>query len=157
MNDIYLENKVLDDIFNKKYLETENKLFEKNCLELIVELSEFINETKVFKYWTVKKPNMPDVYEEAADTLLMILYFFNYCNIESVKEVNIEEDDILLLLNDLYNETTKLMKNCNELVVIRMYSMFMKVIRLMNLDEEELRKSCFMKIEKNKERLNSNY
>ena len=63
-NDIYNRNKKLDDIFMNKYFNIESKYYEKNCLELIVELCELANETKCFKYWTVKKPDKELVLEE---------------------------------------------------------------------------------------------
>ena len=75
-NDIYRKNKKLDDIFMNKYMDTESSYYEKNCLELIVEIGELANESKCFKYWTVKKPDKELVLEEFADTLLMILYMF---------------------------------------------------------------------------------
>ena len=76
-NEIYNRNKKLDDIFMNKYFNIESKYYEKNCLELIVELCELANETKCFKYWTVKKPDKEMVLEEFADSLMMILYMFN--------------------------------------------------------------------------------
>ena len=47
-NDIYNRNKKLDDIFMNKYMYAEKKYYEKNCLELIVELCELANESKCF-------------------------------------------------------------------------------------------------------------
>lgn len=55
--EIYNRNRKLDDIFMNKYFDIESKYYEKNCLELIVELCELANESKCFKYWAVKKPN----------------------------------------------------------------------------------------------------
>ena len=40
-NEIYNRNKKLDDIFMNKYFNVESKYYEKNCLELIVELCEY--------------------------------------------------------------------------------------------------------------------
>lgn len=76
---IYLNNKRLDDIFMEKYEKTEPQLFEKNCLEFLTELGEFANETKCFKYWSIKKPKKDEMLEEFADCITMILYFFNFC------------------------------------------------------------------------------
>ena len=74
-NKLYENNKRLDKIFIDKY-QSDTKLFEKNCIELLVEISEFINETKVFKYWSVKTPNKDKMLEEYADVITMILTFF---------------------------------------------------------------------------------
>lgn len=50
----YQKNKKLDEEFNSKYQENEPEFYEKNCIELLVEIGEFINETKCFKYWSIK-------------------------------------------------------------------------------------------------------
>lgn len=75
-NDIYQRNKKLDTHFEQKYLNKEPYYFEKNCLELTVEIGEFVNETKCFKYWTIKKPNKDDMLEECADVIMMLLYCY---------------------------------------------------------------------------------
>ena len=55
-NKVYYNNKKLDEIFIDRY-KKDKELFDKNCIELMVEVNEFVNETKVFKYWSVKTPN----------------------------------------------------------------------------------------------------
>ena len=53
---IYENNKRLDIIFFERYKNTPD-FFKKNCIELLVELGEFANETKCFKYWSEKESN----------------------------------------------------------------------------------------------------
>ena len=92
----YQRNKQLDKMYEEKYGSIDNKCYEKNCLELIVEICELCNESKCFKYWTIKKPNKELVLEEFADSLMMILYMFNTYNIDKIDFVDIDMcDDIL--------------------------------------------------------------
>lgn len=53
--EIYAENKRLDEIFINRYKESDPEFVRKNGIEFLVELGEFVNETKCFKYWTIKK------------------------------------------------------------------------------------------------------
>lgn len=43
----YQENKKLDEKFNSQYQKNEPEFYEKNCIELLVEIGEFINETNI--------------------------------------------------------------------------------------------------------------
>ena len=56
-NDIYNRNKKLDDIFMNKYMDTESSYYEKNCLELIVEIGE-INFISIGDGNTIKNSNI---------------------------------------------------------------------------------------------------
>ena len=55
--ELYESNKQLDDLYINKYVDITEKMYEKNCLELIVEISELANECRCFKYWSIKTPN----------------------------------------------------------------------------------------------------
>jgi len=69
LNDISKWQNIYDELMNiekefqHRYLKTEPKFYEKTCIELLVELGEFVNETKCFNYWTIKKPNKEKVLE----------------------------------------------------------------------------------------------
>lgn len=71
--DILKRNTKIDEIFIKKYEDNEPNYFEKNCLSLITEIAEFLNETKCFKYWSIKNPDKDKLKEEYADALIMTL------------------------------------------------------------------------------------
>ena len=61
LEEIFLKNKVLDEKFNEEYNLYDEEIINKNLLELLVEISEFANETKCFKYWTKKTINHDDM------------------------------------------------------------------------------------------------
>ncbi len=83
---IYKVTKYLDNLFASNYPDTE-EIVRKNRLELLVELAELANETRCFKYWSIKQTGEKDkVLEEYIDCLFMVLYF---CNIT---EVSLDED-----------------------------------------------------------------
>lgn len=158
--EIYNRNKKLDDIFMNKYGDIESKYYEKNCLELIVELCELANESKCFKYWTIKKPNRCDLLEEYADSLLMILYMFNTYDVETPEIIDMKlPDDILVVFNEIIRMCTLLMNrdNINDKLLKEIFTYLLHIGKLLELSDNEIVDACFKKIIKNEERLNSNY
>ena len=158
--ELYERNKKLDDIFYKKYINTDKQLYEKNCLELIVELCELANESRCFKYWSIKKPNKELLLEEYADCILMSLYFFNEYNIEQIEIVDINTNgDILFMFNELIRMCTLLMNriNVSDKLIKNIFSYLIYIGKLLNLNENEIIDACYKKIIKNEERLNSDY
>ena len=159
-NEIYNRNKKLDEIFMNKYFDIESKYYEKNCLELIVELCELANETKCFKYWTVKKPNKELVLEEFADSLMMILYMFNTYNIDKAEFVDINmSEDILVEFNYLIRMCTLLMDkdNIDERFLKEIFTRLIYIGKLLELSDKEIIDACNKKILKQEERLNNGY
>ena len=78
---IYKVTKYLDSLFEFRYT-NDQEIVRKNRLELLVELGELANETRCFKYWSIKQIGEKEkVLEEYIDCLFMILYFCNITNI----------------------------------------------------------------------------
>ena len=108
--DYYNRNKQLDDIYLERYSKTVNDYYEKNCLGLVVELCELANESKCFKYWSIKESNKSLVLEEYADCLSMLLCIFNYHNVNDLELLNISlSDDLVYMFNDVVRMCTLLM------------------------------------------------
>ena len=157
-NLLYERNRKLDSIFENKYLSAVDKYYEKNALELIIEFGEFINETKCFKYWSVKKPNVEDMLEEYADCILMVLYLYNHFDINEVKLVEIDkEKDILLEINNIFNLMTGLIKNGSKELSEVIFSHMYYLKDLLEISEEDIIEACYKKILINEERLASDY
>ena len=157
---LYERNKVLDSEFMNKYISVDKELHKKNCLELIVELGELANESRCFKYWSVKAANRDLVLEEYADCLLMVLYMFNYYNIVNINTVATKySDDILFVFNDLIRMCTKFMDNIDidSDYLMNVFNYLLHLGKLLEFTNEEIIEACYNKIIKNEERLNSDY
>lgn len=155
---IYERNKELDHIFMKKYEAQEPLYFEKNCIEFLVEFGEFVNETKCFKYWTIKKPKMEDVYEELADCITMILtmYYVLKMDITDLKEHH-KSTNVLEVINYIYSQGSNLMTKINEDLVKDILANLFYLAELLELDKEEIYRVLTYKQDKVEERLNSDY
>ena len=155
---IYERNKELDHIFMKKYEEKEPLYFEKNCIEFLVEFGEFVNETKCFKYWSIKKPKMEDVYEELADciTMTLTMYYVLDLEIDTLVEHH-KSKNVLEVINHIYSQGSKLMTKINETLVKDILSNLFYLADLLELDKEEIYRVLTYKQNKVEERLNSDY
>ena len=156
-NKIYQNNRYLDEIFIKKY-QNDDRLYDKNCLELMVEIGEFVNETKVFKYWTIKNPNKDKMLEEYADVITMILSFYGLYNLEIQKlDYKIDENDILKIIMELYNKAYKFYKNKDKKLLEEIFQYILYIGKLLDLKEIEILDAIEKKQKIIEERLNSNY
>ena len=159
-NEYYQRNKQLDKMYEERYGDTVSNVYEKNCLELIVEICEFANESKCFKYWSIKNPNRVLLLEEYADCLSMLFCIFNNHDIDSVSLLDIElNDDIVLVFNELIRMCTCLMdkNNVNKEILLKIFTYLLHIGNLLEISNDELLDACYMKLGKNIDRLNSNY
>lgn len=156
-NKMYSNNKYLDEIFVNKY-KNDNKLYQKNCVELMVEIGEFVNETKVFKYWTTKSPNKDKMLEEYADVITMILSFYGIYNLEIKETYNkIEETDILKVIMELYNKSYMFYKESNKDILEEIFNYTLYLGKLLNFNEDEILNAIENKQKIIELRLNSDY
>ena len=79
LEEIYATNKKLDDKFDVIYADVKN-LNDCNKIELMAELMELGNSTRVFKYRKKKPMDYEEAIYEYADGLTMLFYFFNINN-----------------------------------------------------------------------------
>jgi len=156
----YERNKQLDKLYIDKYGRVDTRCYEKNCLEFIVEICEFANESKCFKYWSVRNPNRELLLEEYADCLSMLFCLFNYHNVLELDVIKIElSDDILLCFNEIIRMCTLLMdrEKVDELLLKTIFTYLLHIAKLLDISDSEILDACYRKYEKNVERLNSDY
>ena len=154
---VYKRNKELDNIFFEKYLE-EKEMFEKNCIEFLVELGEFTNETKCFKYWSIKEPKYDAMLEELADVFTMLMYFYNILNLD-ITQPNIinKNQNLLELINETYYLGTKLYKELSKELLDRIFISLLKIAELLGIKEDEIIDAITKKQNIIEERLNTDY
>ena len=153
-NEVYRFNQYLDDIFIERYSESEPRLFEKNCVELLTELGEFCNETKCFKYWSIKEPNKELVLDEFADCVTILLTFFHHLDLDlTLLPVGSESRDSLLLFNELFQLSSCFMVDINADLVKKTFACLIQLGDVLGFTEEEMVSACKKKQEKVKLRL----
>ena len=153
-NDVYKENISLDKMF---YDTPSLDIINKNKLELLVEFSEFANETKCFKYWSKKNPSKEKVMEELSDCFIMTLSFFNYLKLKLIiNKFDIEKDNINLFFK-LYKLGVSFIDNENETIIRNIFNTLLNLGYNIGLTDDEMINSCLNKINKNINRLKEDY
>ncbi len=114
LTNIYKITKQIDEQFALRYGNNE-EILKKNRLELLVELGELANETRCFKYWSMKQIGEKEkVLEEYIDCLFMVLYFSNLTDISLDEEfptsLNGDLIDTFLSLNKYASDISKVPK-----------------------------------------------
>lgn len=156
MKELYELNKKLDEEFINRYKDT-TELQEKNCLSLLTEIGELANETKVFKYWSIKEMDLEDTLEEFADILIMTLTFSNYLNVD-IEEIDVITDDSpTKVFLELYEVASKFNKNYNETTIKEIYYLIFKLSTSLKLDKNDIILAAKKKIDKIYRRLESDY
>ena len=150
-------NKELDKVFDEKY-SSDKDYYNKNCIALLVELGEFINETKCFKYWSIKKSNMDNVLEEYADCITMCLSFFTHLNVELDNIPNHSDiNDMFILINEIFKDATLMIDCGNGELIKKIFSNLIYLGELLNLNNQDIYDACYKKMRIIEERLNSDY
>jgi len=134
-NQVFIRNKELDELFFDKY-GNDRKVYKKNCVEFLVELGEFINESKCFKYWSIKKPNIDKTLEELADVFTMLMYFYNELNIDIPNNIEIVENDLFEIINDTFNLGTNLLDNLNEKLLNNIFNNLYNIAIKLNINDD---------------------
>lgn len=153
-NIVYNENKKLDETFDVLYDNHNEDIVRKNILELLVEISELANETRCFKYWSVKKvDNREEILEEFADCMLMSLYFCNMIELD-IENISLKdtESDIIKQFLKLYEISSKLSVSLEKDTIIDILINLVNLGKLLNFSEEEIIDGCLKKIKKNHSR-----
>lgn len=157
--ELYRRNKELDEIFFERYA-NDSEFYEKNCIEFLVELSEFINETKCFKFWSIKEPNRKNMIEELGNCFTMIMVFYNLKNIPFEPKrlyASSKESKLLEIINTTYYLGTKIYSECNKELLDTIFENLLRIANILNIDENDIKEgihSVHIKIEK---RLESDY
>lgn len=155
-NKIYENNKRLDLIFYEKY--PNEDIFKKNSIEFLVELGEFLNETKIFKYWSIKKPEKEKVLEEYADNITICLTFFRELNMDLEKSYpHLETKDTIEIANYLYEKVSQVMHHSNIDLLSDIFGNLLYLGNLLGILEEEIINAVKEKHKIIEMRLNSNY
>ena len=153
LSEVYIKNKEVDKIFIDKYEHIDKDMYKKNKLELLVEIGEFANETKCFKYWTTKSPNKELVLFEYADCIIMTLCLYNYLNLE-LEDIEFNKiEDPCDNFAYLYKLCSEFYFNDNKEILKKILFNLINLGELLNITHEEIVSNTLEKIELDTKRM----
>lgn len=159
LTDLYIKQRELDEEIARKHNVTYESTRNKRTLSLLVELGEFANSTRTFKYWSNKGPESKErVLDEFADGL----HFLLSLGIDQgfiVDTIEVEDDETNLTDNLLrtYELTSifyldKTLNNYLTLAISYLRSLFK-----LGYSWEEAKDAYYKKLQENHNRQENNY
>lgn len=151
--------KALDEEIAREHGVTYESTSSRRILALLVELGEFANETRSFKYWSFKGPSPKEVVlDEYADGLHFLLSLGIPLGakelILSPKEYDIPLYDAIL---DVYGEVVGLSKSYDLSHYKAAFSAYLGLLPLMGYGEEDAKEAYLKKLKVNHQRQEGHY
>lgn len=143
----------------RKILETKEILVAK-FLALFVEIGEFANEQRCFKYWSSKPASPKEILlEEYIDGLHFIISIANNLkiNLSKLKIIEKEYADLNIAFLDLFAETVKLAKTKKAKTINKWFNTYYSIGRLCNFDGDDIFSGYLNKNKINHLRQEQNY
>ncbi|QOR65759.1 dUTP diphosphatase [Cytobacillus suaedae] len=152
--------KVLDNHIKQKHkLEMEN-LIEKKVLALLVEIGELANETRCFKFWSIKPPSSKDkILEEFVDGVHFILSIGLDLAYDAGFELTIIEEELSLVdqFLSIYQRIGQFQVNHTKETYDDLLSEYFNLGRLLGFSTEDIMFAYISKNEINHERQEQGY
>ncbi|SDM25401.1 dUTP diphosphatase [Bacillus sp. OK048] len=158
---LFRMQQALDQHIEKKHGLQEEDLFNRKVLALLVELGELANETRCFKFWSIKPSSEKSVVlEEFVDGIHFILSLGIECGYQDLEySMKIQPptssvSEQFLLIYEYVNEF-KNSKNDQDFRAL--LESYLQLGALLGITYEEMEKAYFTKNEVNYQRQQSNY
>lgn len=158
---LFTMQQALDQHIEKKHGLQDEDLFNRKVLALLVEIGELANETRCFKFWSVKPPSEKQVIlEEFVDGVHFILSLGIECQLnKQTLTINsaptaLSVTDQFLLINEqvIRFQNTKSVKD-----YIALFEGYLQLAELLGITYEEMEQAYFDKNEVNYQRQQNNY
>jgi dimeric dUTPase (all-alpha-NTP-PPase superfamily) len=161
LEEMFTMQKGLDDHIKENHGLEHEDVFDRKVLALLVEVGEFANETRCFKYWSLKPSSpMETVLEEFVDGIHFILSLGLECGFESIKEIHSVgshplsvSEQFLKVYQSIMNFRTEPTLNAYK----QMFSDYLFLGSLLGIHDKEIKEAYISKNEVNYKRQEEGY
>ncbi len=159
INELYEIQQQLNDRIVKEHNLEDRDLSNDRFMAFLVELGEFANETRCFKYWSLKKPSDKAVIlEEFSDVIHFLLTigldlqqpFLSFYDDDS----NL---DLTALFLSVYSDANTIRITKSRFVYIRLYNTLMQIGKKLGFSEKDIYDSYLAKNKINHQRQDDGY
>ena len=133
--------------------------FSRRLLSLLVELGEFANETRCFKYWSLKGPSPKErILDEYADGLHFLLSLGIPLGVDHYRHYfKVEVKDLTEALLNVYENALKLREEYTVEQYAKTFGSYLNLIPLFDYSVEEVGKAYLAKLNVNHKRQEDHY
>jgi dimeric dUTPase (all-alpha-NTP-PPase superfamily) len=153
--------KALDQHIEEKHDLQEEDLFNRKVLALLVELGELANETRCFKFWSIKPSSVKSVVlEEFVDGIHFILSLGIECGFQKLQYSLLTEPSDLTLSEQfllIYEKVNEFKNSKSNDDFINLLESYLQLGALLGITFEEMEEAYFAKNEVNYQRQQNSY
>ena len=159
INELYAIQEQLNNRIIKEHDLKEEDLSNDRFMALLVELGELANETRCFKYWSLKKPSEKDVIiEEFSDVLHFLLTIGIQLDKPQLSFYDKKTDlSLTELFLSLYSDINVVRMLNSKFVFIRAYNTLMLIGQTLGFSEKDIYDSYLEKNKVNHKRQDHGY
>ena len=160
LKNLYKMQLELDQSIEEKHVLKEEPLFQKKVLALLVEIGELANETRCFKFWSMKPPSERDIIlEEFVDGLHFILSLGLEAGhvLENLHVPENGELSVTAQFLNVYAAVEAFKKSEEKGDYMKLFSGYMLLAKLLGFESEEIVQAYIRKNEVNHERQQNDY
>jgi dimeric dUTPase (all-alpha-NTP-PPase superfamily) len=153
--------KALDIHIEEKHQLQEEDLFDRKVLALLVEIGELANETRSFKFWSVKPSSAKEVIlEEFVDGIHFILSLGIECGFDN-RTIDLITSESTLSVTEqfliVYEVISIFQKTKEYHDFVRLFGAYLQLASLLGFKKEEMDQAYILKNEVNYQRQQNNY
>ncbi|WP_226646447.1 dUTP diphosphatase [Mesobacillus subterraneus] len=158
---LFKMQKALDGHIESQHNLEQEDLFDRKVLALLVEIGELANETRCFKFWSVKPASEKDIIlEEFVDGVHFILSLGIECGfeeLETISQIQLNEQDATKQFLAIYEYVQKFRVSRSKQDYVHLFQSYLKLAQLLGLNEDQIEQAYIKKNEVNYERQRNGY
>lgn len=159
LTSLFKRQKELDDYIEEKHNLASRDLFEEKILALFVEISELANETRCFKFWSVKEPSpKATILEEYVDGIHFLLSLGLTRNLTPERAEPFEQETTTTaLFNQMYRAIDYFKDQQDEETYLIVFELYLKLARQLGFSDEDILAAYHEKNDVNFKRQDQDY
>ena len=158
---LFKMQKELDSHIESQHGLEEEDLFDRKVLALLVEIGELANETRCFKFWSVKpSSDIEVILEEFVDGVHFILSIGIECGFEDISAIDSaisDESNTSSQFLEVYESVQKFRRSRMRDDYIHLFASYMKLAGQLGLSESQIQQAYIQKNEVNYDRQRKGY
>ena len=159
LKEMYQKQLELDNEIAKNHNISYEETKDKRLLALLVELGEFANATRTFKFWSFKPSESKErVLDEFADGLhfLLSLGLAYKFEVDSI-EVESDEKDLTAAILNSYHYINEFYNERSFVKYVKMFEGYLKILATLGYSWSDAYDAYFLKLKENHHRQETNY
>ena len=160
IEDLYQYQKELDTRIFKLHKISREGSRRARILALLVELAEMANETRCFKYWSLREPSEKAIIlEEFGDGIhfLLSLGIDLNDNHTAIEADGSKPENLIEAILSVFEKVNQLQVEFTQKQYLEAFSAYLTVAKQLGFTANEIRDYYLLKNQKNHDRLSSNY